>query len=210
MTLLHWVPIFSTILWLSLLSVGTKANSANILRQPPDPERRVSTEESFTPLTEGVNLSAQEQQPVEDYTGFPGYPLPSVAAIALNYGWHKDPDTKKAKFHSGIDLLADSGTPVLSVDAGVVAFAGERGNYGVLVVVNHQGGRQTRYAHLASVSVSTGQNVKLGDRLGTVGSTGRPDIDKPHLHFELRYNSSEGWVAQDPEPNLKARPTLQR
>jgi murein DD-endopeptidase MepM/ murein hydrolase activator NlpD len=210
MTLLHWVPIFSTILWLSLLSVGTKANSANILRQPPDPERRVSTEESFTPLTEGVNLSAQEQQPVEDYTGFPGYPLPSVAPIALNYGWHKDPDTEQAKFHSGIDLLADSGTPVLSVDAGVVAFAGERGNYGVLVVVNHQGGRQTRYAHLASVSVSTGQNVKLGDRLGTVGSTGRPDIDKPHLHFELRYNSSEGWVAQDPEPNLKARPTLQR
>ncbi|MDP8934673.1 MAG: M23 family metallopeptidase, partial [Cyanobacteriota bacterium] len=99
---------------------------------------------------------------------------------------------------------------VLAVDSGTVAFAGEQDSYGNLVVINHSGGRQTRYAHLSRLSVVTGQQVKTGDKLGMVGATGRPDTDKPHLHFEVRYYSPQGWVAQDPEPNLKARPTAQR
>jgi murein DD-endopeptidase MepM/ murein hydrolase activator NlpD len=154
----------------------------------------------------GVNWSTQERPRKETYTGFAGYPLPSVAPVALSYGWHENPSTGKATFHSGIDLLANPGTPVLSVDGGTVAFAGQQASYGNLVVVNHQGGRQTRYAHLKYLSVRAGQEVKTGDALGTVGSTGRPDTDKPHLHFEVRYYSPQGWVAQDPEPNLKARP----
>lgn len=158
----------------------------------------------------GVNWSAEGRPAVATYTGFAGYPLPSVATVALSYGWHQNPNTGQAKFHSGIDLLAGPGTPVLSVDSGTVAFASEQGSYGNLVVVNHQGGRQTRYAHLGPVSVAAGQQVKRGDTLGVVGSTGRPDTDKPHLHFEVRYYSPQGWVAQDPEPNLKARPAAQR
>ena len=154
----------------------------------------------------GVNWSTQERPRQETYTGFAGYPLPSVAPVALSYGWHQNPSTGKATFHSGIDLLANPGTPVLSVDGGTVAFAGQQASYGNLVVVNHQGGRQTRYAHLKYLSVRAGQEVKTGDALGTVGSTGRPDTDEPHLHFEVRYYSPQGWVAQDPEPNLKARP----
>lgn len=99
----------------------------------------------------------------------------------------------------------------LKVEEGTVAFAGEQGSYGNLVVVNHQGGRQTRYAHLQDgCFVKTGQKVKPQDKLGTVGSTGQPDVNKPHLHFELRYSSPQGWVAQDPEPNLKLKPTTQR
>jgi murein DD-endopeptidase MepM/ murein hydrolase activator NlpD len=180
--------ILSTILWLLPLSIGTKANS----QQPP--------QQNFI---SGVNWTAQEPQSVENYTGFVGYPLPSVAPVALSYGWHRNLITGQTTFHSGIDLLADIGTPVLSVDTGTVAFAGLRGNYGNLVVVNHQGGRQTRYAHLKEVSVTTGEKVKTGDTLGTVGTTGRPDTDKPHLHFEVRYNSPVGWVAEDPEPNFK-------
>jgi murein DD-endopeptidase MepM/ murein hydrolase activator NlpD len=158
----------------------------------------------------GVSWSAGERPSRDTYTGFAGYPLPSAAPIALNYGWHQNPTTGKAAFHSGIDLLANPGTAVLSVDSGTIAFAGEQGTYGYLVVVNHQGGRQSRYAHLGRLSVRTGQQVKTGDTLGTVGSTGRRDTDKPHLHFEVRYYSSQGWVAQDPEPNLKAKPTAQR
>ncbi len=158
----------------------------------------------------GVNWSAGGGRVVEAYTGFAGYPLPSVASVALSYGWHQNPNTGQARFHSGIDLLADPGTTVLSVDSGTVAFASQQGSYGNLVVVNHQGGRQTRYAHLGRVSVAAGQQVKRGDTLGIVGSTGRPDTDKPHLHFEVRYYSPQGWVAQDPEPNLKAKPAAQR
>lgn len=61
-----------------------------------------------------------------------------------------------------------------------------------------------------TLAVRVGQSVKMGDTLGTVGSTGRPDTDEPHLHFEFRYYSPHGWVAQDPEPKLKVRPTAQR
>lgn len=165
-------------------------------------------QELFVP---GVQWSAQKRPAtVETYTGFPGYPLPSMASVALSYGWHQNPNTGKALFHSGIDLLTKIGASVLTVDQGTVAFAGEQGSYGNLVVINHSGGRQTRYAHLNRVNVATGQSVQTGDKIGTVGNTGRPDIDKPHLHFEVRYYSPQGWVAQDPEPNLKAKPTAQR
>jgi murein DD-endopeptidase MepM/ murein hydrolase activator NlpD len=136
------------------------------------------------------------------YTGLAGYPLPSPAEIGLAYGWYEDA-TGNNTFHSGIDLLASVGTNVLTVDVGTVAYAGQQGNYGYLVVVNHSGGRQTRYAHLASIKVKDGQKVKTGDILGTVGITGRPDISKPHLHFEVRYSSPFGWVAQDPAIHLK-------
>ncbi|HEY9637313.1 MAG TPA: M23 family metallopeptidase [Coleofasciculaceae cyanobacterium] len=240
----HWFPMLSAIFWLLSLTVGTKANSANVL--PLAPDRPAAAQVVHTSLPEstpamaaaesivnlptpagtsckvnecqpqlqqviisGVNWTAQEPQSVETDTGFVGYPLPLVAPVALNFGWHQNPSTGQAKFHSGIDLLASVGTSVLSVEEGTVAFAGIRGNYGHLVVVNHQGGRQTRYAHLKDVNVITGQKVKTGDTLGTVGATGRPDTDKPHLHFEVRYNSPEGWVAQDPELSLKPRPTAQ-
>ncbi len=158
----------------------------------------------------GVNGSAIQRSTRDNYTGFQGYPLPTTTSVALSYGWHPDPKTGQPKFHSGIDLLANPGTPVLSVEAGTVAYAGKQGGYGNLVVVNHQGGRQTRYAHLNQVFVRTGQSVKVGNKLGTVGTSGRPDTTKPHLHFEVRYYSSQGWIAQDPEPNLKAKPTAQR
>ncbi|MGK7878415.1 MAG: LysM peptidoglycan-binding domain-containing M23 family metallopeptidase [Xenococcaceae cyanobacterium] len=142
---------------------------------------------------------------VDNYTGLSGYPLPSIAKVGLNYGWQANPTNQQRMFHSGIDLLAEPGTPVLSAEAGIVAFVGKEGNYGNLVVVNHEGGRQTRYAHLGTIQVAIGQQVKIGDILGTVGYTGRPDLEVPHLHFEVRYNSPVGWVAQDPELHLKVK-----
>lgn len=149
----------------------------------------------------GVNWS-----PISPSVAVPsvtGYPLPAVANVALGYGWQVHPVTGKVFFNSGLDLLAATGTEVRAISAGTVAFAGEQGSYGNLVVVNHQGGRQSRYAHLKSVMVSTGQTVKQGDKLGTVGSTGKPIPSQPHLHFELRYASSLGWVAEDPASFLK-------
>lgn len=157
----------------------------------------------------GVDWSPGERPTEETYTGFARYPLPAAAPVALTYGWHQNSTTGQARFHSGIDLLAEPGTSVMTVDDGTIAFADGQGNYGNLVVVNHQGGRQTRYAHLDQVSVKVGQVVKAGDSLGTVGSTGRPDSDRTHLHFEVRYNSSAGWVARDPETHLKANPAAQ-
>ena len=131
-----------------------------------------------------------------------GQPLPGNSQITLAYGWRLRPALGELAFHSGIDLAAPTGTPVLAALAGVVAFAGERGISGNLVVINHPDGKQTRYAHLKEIRVSTGQQVNQGDEIGTVGSTGRPDIEISHLHFEVRSASELGWVAQDPRDYL--------
>jgi murein DD-endopeptidase MepM/ murein hydrolase activator NlpD len=159
----------------------------------------------------GVSWTTQANSRQDSsYSGFAGYPLSTKATVGLSYGWHQNPNTGQAIFHSGVDLIAKVGTPVLAVDAGTVAFASTQGSYGNLIVINHEGGRQTRYAHLKDMSVAAGNAVKAGAKIGTVGITGRPDLEQAHLHFEVRFFSSQGWVAQDPEPNLKAKPTAQR
>lgn len=129
-----------------------------------------------------------------------GYPLPAKASVQMGYGWQLHPTAGRVVFHSGVDLIAKIGTPVLSVGEGVVAFTGTRRGYGNLVVVNHQSGKQTRYAHLSEITVTVGQKVPSGEILGKVGISGQPDSDSPHLHFEIRYNSELGWVAENPDP----------
>lgn len=150
----------------------------------------------------GVNWSPKRPDAVAVLAG---YPLPSAATIALGYGWQLNSATGKVVFHSGVDLIAPVGTSVKSVGAGTVAFAGKQGIYGNLVVVNHQGGKQSRYAQIESIKVKVGQKVKQGDLLGTVGTTGTPSSTQPHLHFEMRYSSDLGWVAEDPNSYLKQR-----
>jgi murein DD-endopeptidase MepM/ murein hydrolase activator NlpD len=91
--------------------------------------------------------------------------------------------------HSGIDLAAPVGTPVLASDAGVVIFSGwvsTSWGYGVLVVLDHGNGWTSYYAHLNATTVRCGQFVNRGGQVGTVGSTG--NSSGPHLHFELRFN----------------------
>jgi murein DD-endopeptidase MepM/ murein hydrolase activator NlpD len=132
------------------------------------------------------------------------YPLPAIASVLTNYGWQLDPVTGKLVFNSGVDLSATAGTSVLAVGEGTVAFAGAQAGYGNLIVVNHPQGLQTRYAQLATIAVRTGQQVRSGTRLGTVGVS--RSGSQPFLHFEVRSNSNLGWVAQDPAnyiPNLK-------
>jgi murein DD-endopeptidase MepM/ murein hydrolase activator NlpD len=144
----------------------------------------------------GVNWSPdQTAAQSQSNSVLKGYPLPSRASILLGYGWQVYP-SGQVGFNSGVDLAAAQETPVLTVGAGTIAFAAEQGDYGNLVVINHDQGLQTRYAHLDSIAVRVGQVVSAGDRLGTVGTTGR--VDRPMLHFEVRTNSSLGWVAQDP------------
>ncbi len=90
-----------------------------------------------------------------------------------------------ARFHPGVDIAADQGTPVAAARAGVVVYADWAGTYGRLVVVAHgRAGVQTYYAHLSRISVAVGERLARGERLGRVGSSGRST--GPHLHFEIR------------------------
>jgi murein DD-endopeptidase MepM/ murein hydrolase activator NlpD len=125
-----------------------------------------------------------------------GYPLAEPAPVIMGYGWQLDPGLERVVFHSGVDLSAERGTLVLAVGEGTIAFADQQGTYGNLIVINHPHGLQTRYAQLDSITVAVGQRVRVRDRIGTVGSTGTATT--PHLHFEVRSNSTLGWVAQDP------------
>lgn len=90
------------------------------------------------------------------------------------------------EFHSGQDIEAAMGTPVIAGARGLVAFAGWQNGYGQLVIVDHGGGLSTRYGHLSHIDVAMGQTVARGEQLGLVGSTGRST--GPHLHYEVRIN----------------------
>ena len=102
------------------------------------------------------------------------------------------------EFHSGQDIEAAWGAPVLSGAAGKVSFVGWQNGYGQLVVVDHGGGLTTRYGHLSRIDVELDQNVSRGQLLGKVGSTGRST--GPHLHYEVRINDE----AVNPLPYLLA------
>ncbi|MEA5515401.1 M23 family metallopeptidase [Nodularia sp. UHCC 0506] len=132
-----------------------------------------------------------------------GYPLQKMASVLLAYGWQINPSNGEVFFHSGIDLLAPVGSSVQAIAPGTIVFAEQQGTYGQLVIVNHSGGIQSRYAHLEEIKVSVGQKVNEGDLLGTVGTTGEPTGNRSHLHFEMRSSSDLGWVAEDPQGYLK-------
>ncbi len=139
------------------------------------------------------------RQPTQILSGYPLPSKPGRSALLLGYGWGIQPNTGKVGFHSGVDLAAAVGSPVLAIADGTVAFAGKQGAYGNLVVINHAEGLQTRYAQLATISVKIGQTVKRGQPIATVGTTGTPSSKAPHLHFEVRSRSTLGWVAENPE-----------
>ncbi|MCC5909560.1 MAG: peptidoglycan DD-metalloendopeptidase family protein [Clostridiaceae bacterium] len=90
--------------------------------------------------------------------------------------------------HEGIDIAASTGTSITAADAGRVSFAGVRGAYGNLVIIDHENGYQTYYAHASKLLVKRGDRVYKGEEIAKVGSTGRST--GPHLHFEVRKNGT--------------------
>ena len=90
------------------------------------------------------------------------------------------------EFHTGQDIEAPIGAPVIAGARGEVSFVGWQNGYGQLVVIDHGGGLSTRYGHLSHIDVDLGQAVSRGQLIGKVGSTGRST--GPHLHYEVRIN----------------------
>jgi len=92
------------------------------------------------------------------------------------------------EFHTGQDIEAPLGAPVVAGASGKILFVGWQNGYGQLVVVDHGGGLTTRYGHLSHIDVDAGQQVSRGQLVGKVGSTGRST--GPHLHYEVRINEA--------------------
>lgn len=112
-----------------------------------------------------------------------GMPCDNIKTSS-NFGYRRDPFTGRRAFHAGVDLTPGYGSDVYSAIDGVVTYAGWMGGYGKLVVITDKNGVSTRYGHLSKISVRKGAEVKKGQKLGDVGSTGRST--GAHLHFEVR------------------------
>jgi murein DD-endopeptidase MepM/ murein hydrolase activator NlpD len=111
---------------------------------------------------------------------------PVIGWLSSPFGNRRDPFTGGPDFHPGLDISADYGEPVHATADGVVAVAGQSGNYGNLVEVDHGFGITTRYGHLSRFAVISGQMVHRDDVIGYVGSTGRST--SAHLHYEILLN----------------------
>lgn len=118
--------------------------------------------------------------------GGAGFQMPVAGRISSKFGNRFHPIDRRMKFHGGIDIKAPRGAQISAAADGIVKFAGRRGGYGNLVIIEHPDGRQTRYAHAEKLLVSKGDKVLAGEPIATVGSTGK--ATGPHLHFEMREN----------------------
>ncbi len=106
------------------------------------------------------------------------------AALTSGFGMRTHPVLGGRRQHQGIDLAAPTGTPVYATADGIVGRADWYSSYGLFISINHGASMETRYAHLSRLAVAAGDNVKKGDLIGYVGSTGRST--GPHLHYEVR------------------------
>ena len=108
--------------------------------------------------------------------------------FSSNFGWRIDPFTGQKSFHEGIDFPAETGTPVIAAASGKVVYAETHPAYGKMIEIDHGNGLVSRYAHNSALFVKEGDLVLRGQRIATVGSSGRST--GPHLHFEVRLNGT--------------------
>ena len=125
------------------------------------------------------------------------FPLIGSAVTTSPFGWRLHPILGSWIMHSGRDLAAPEGTPVVAALSGTVVSSGDAGGYGLAIELEHDRPmRRTLYGHLSELYVKAGDKVRQGEVIGRVGSTGLST--GPHLHFELRLPQDGGWVATDP------------
>lgn len=136
-----------------------------------------------------VFLGGQEKDVTWQGTGIFEWPLPQNFTITSPFGERVDPITGEVSFHTGTDIAAPEGTPILAAADGTVTIANSvnpRHSYGYYVKIQHEDGFETLYAHCSAICVRVGQEVGQGEVVGFVGSTG--DSTGNHLHSEVWTN----------------------
>jgi len=111
---------------------------------------------------------------------------PAKGWISSGFGYRISPFTGRRELHAAYDIANRDGSPILAPANGVVTFAGKKGFYGNLLIIDHGYGLVTRYGHLKSMDVKRGAKVKRGDVIAKMGNTGRST--GPHVHYEVRLN----------------------
>ncbi|MDC7224570.1 MAG: M23 family metallopeptidase [Spirochaetales bacterium] len=113
-------------------------------------------------------------------------PLDHYWEITSNYGMRVHPVTGVWEMHNGIDVRAPRGTAVFAAEKGTIIETTELDNYGIIIILKHRGGYETRYAHLDEIYIKKGDTVARGQMIARTGNTGIST--GPHLHFEIRRN----------------------
>lgn len=142
------------------------------------------------PVTE-YRLEGTKERPSWHPTGT--FRWPTSGRITSYFGGRKSPGGIGSTNHKGMDIAGPRGTPIYAADGGIVTYAGWKGGYGYVVIINHNyNGYETFYAHNSKLLVSVGQTVYKGQQIAKMGSTG--NSTGSHCHFEIRYNG----VAKNP------------
>jgi murein DD-endopeptidase MepM/ murein hydrolase activator NlpD len=136
----------------------------------------------------GISLGLTKNSTTADWMRANAAPnlWPVEGRIGGSFGERIDPFNGEGAFHSGVDISAQVGTPVIAPADGFVKFADFMGGYGRAIMIDHGHGITTRYGHLSSFAVIAGQYIQRGDTIGYVGLSGRST--GPHLHYEVRIN----------------------
>ena len=129
-------------------------------------------------------------------SGSGGFVRPASGNVVSVYGNRLHPILGYYRLHAGIDYDGQTGDPVIASRSGIVIWVGWRGGYGRTIILQHNEGFTTLYAHLSSYNVEVNQVVEAGQKIGEVGSTGLST--GPHLHFEIRKDG----IPVDPAPYL--------
>ncbi|MEO3752047.1 transglycosylase family protein [Streptomyces sp. B6B3] len=173
-------------------SSGSEGSGESSAEAPPREESQ-ETEPEQAADGSGNQQDQQEAQPErqqeaaeEDRAAT--YVAPVSASAGTSYG--ASGGSWSLGYHTGVDFPVATGTSVKAVTSGEVVSAGWSGSFGYEVIVRHPDGRYSQYAHLSAISVSEGQPVSSGQRIGRSGSTG--NSTGPHLHFEIRSDEAFG------------------
>ncbi|MDZ7859927.1 MAG: M23 family metallopeptidase [Candidatus Krumholzibacteriota bacterium] len=137
--------------------------------------RRSSKKKISTTNNPNPYIAIKFSPPVNNY---------SAGRITSSFGVRNSPNYKYKERHTGIDIDTTMGEPVVASASGKVAFAGRRNGYGKIIIVDHGKRIHTIYAHLSSILCKMGDYVKIGQKIGKAGKSGR--TTGTHLHFEIR------------------------
>ncbi|MGA4797939.1 MULTISPECIES: M23 family metallopeptidase [Streptomyces] len=167
------------------LTLGAKSSAAPAKAAPAERKADDSRSES-----RASRSAAKAEAPAQSApkTSGSGFTAPVDAGVTTPY--RASGSSWSSGYHTGVDFSASSGTTVKAVGPGTVVSAGWSGAYGNEVVIQHTDGTYSQYAHLSSLSVSSGQSVSGGQQIGLSGSTG--NSTGPHLHFEIRTSPNYG------------------
>ncbi|MEU5313509.1 M23 family metallopeptidase [Streptomyces sp. NPDC021562] len=186
---------------LELTLGGRGATTTGTADSGARPEAHSATSPAASSPAATPSVPSTPSTPDDSTAAASGHVLP-VSGATVGTGYHVPGAMWSSGYHTGVDFVVPTGTPVKAVGAGTVVTAGWGGAYGNQVVIRLADGYYAQYGHLSALSVSAGQTVTAGQQVGLSGATG--NVTGPHLHFEIRTTPDYGSDV-DPVAYLRSK-----